>query len=157
MRIGLEAALPVGILLAAALLVPALRQPAAKPAAATAPGATLTAVPWSPEAVAGRTGVVFVDFTAAWCITCQVNERVALSSPAVVDAFASAGATYMQADWTRRDPAITRALAEHGRAGVPLYLVYPAKGEPKVLPQLLSEGLVREAIETAAAESVRGG
>jgi thiol:disulfide interchange protein DsbD len=56
----------------------------------------------------------------------------------------------MKADWTSRDPVITRALAAHGRAGVPLYLVYPAKGEPKVLPQLLSEGLVREAIENAA-------
>ena len=56
----------------------------------------------------------------------------------------------MKADWTNRDPAITRALAEHGYAGVPLYLVYPARGEPKELPLLLSEGMVREAIEAAA-------
>jgi thiol:disulfide interchange protein DsbD len=151
-RVALEAALPVGVLVAAAILVPALgrsAKPASAPASA-ASSAALVAVPWSPEAVAGRKGVVFVDFTAAWCITCQVNESVALSSPAVAETFAKAGAVYMKADWTSRDPVITRALAAHGRAGVPLYLVYPAKGEPKVLPQLLSEGLVREAIENAA-------
>jgi thiol:disulfide interchange protein DsbD len=148
-RVGLEAALPVAMLIAAVILVPTLRRPAT-PATTPASNAALNAVPWSAEAVASRTGVVFVDFTAAWCITCQVNERVALSSPAIAQTFARAGATYMKADWTSRDPAITRALADHGRAGVPLYLVYPAKGEPKVLPQLLSEGMVREAIETAA-------
>lgn len=155
-RIALEAALPLGMLVAALILVPALRRPA-DPASASASKAVLVAVPWSAQAVSSRTGVVFVDFTAAWCITCQVNERMALSSRAIAETFASAGATYMKADWTNRDPAIARALADHGRAGVPLYLVYPARGEPKVLPQLLSEGLVREAIETAAANPVRGG
>jgi thiol:disulfide interchange protein DsbD len=94
---------------------------------------------------------VFVNFTAAWCITCQVNERAALSSPRVAQAFARSGMVYLKADWTRRDPAIATALAEQGRAGVPLYLVYAAGGAaPQVLPQLLSEGVVVSAVVKAA-------
>ena len=66
-------------------------------------------------------------------------------------AFAKAGAVYMKADWTNRDAVIAKELADHGRAGVPLYLLYPANGgEPKVLPQLLTEGLVKQALEDAA-------
>jgi thiol:disulfide interchange protein DsbD len=94
---------------------------------------------------------VFVNFTAAWCITCQVNERSALSSREVVQAFARTGAVYLKADWTRRDPQIAEALAEHGRAGVPLYLVYGTDGSPpQVLPQLLTADEVAKAIEKAA-------
>ncbi|MGZ5965885.1 MAG: hypothetical protein ACXWKY_20070, partial [Caulobacteraceae bacterium] len=67
------------------------------------------------------------------------------------DAFARAGAVYMEADWTRRDAEIAEALAAHGRAGVPLYLVYAkAGGQPQVLPQILSEDAVIRAVETAA-------
>lgn len=107
---------------------------------------------WTPERVdaerrAGRP--VFVDFTAAWCITCQVNERTALASPAVREAFARTRAVYLKADWTNPDPKITEALASHGRSGVPLYLVYGADGAPKILPQLLTERIVIEAIEAA--------
>ena len=69
---------------------------------------------------------VFVDVTAAWCITCLVNERVALRSAAVTDAFARKGVVTLKADWTTRDPVITRVLASFGRNGVPLYLLYPA-------------------------------
>ena len=94
---------------------------------------------------------VFVDFTAAWCVTCQVNEKVAFASPAVSKAFEKSGMVYLKGDWTRKDAVIEAELARHGRAGVPLYLVYPAKGgAPVVLPQLLTEGLVLEAIKTAA-------
>jgi thiol:disulfide interchange protein DsbD len=93
---------------------------------------------------------VFVNFTAAWCITCQVNERAALSSREVAQAFSRTGAVYLKADWTRRDPEIAQALAEHGRAGVPLYLVYGADGSPpQVLPQILTAGVVAAAIEKA--------
>jgi thiol:disulfide interchange protein DsbD len=92
-----------------------------------------------------------VDFTAAWCITCQVNEKVALSSPQVARAFSKANAAYLKADWTRKDAAIAGALAEQGRAGVPLYLVYGTGGAaPRVLPQLLTEGTVIAAIDKAA-------
>ena len=94
---------------------------------------------------------MFVNFTAAWCVTCQVNDAAAIARPATAEAFRKAGAVYLVADWTNRDAAIAKALAEHGRAGVPLYLVYGADGsDPVVLPQLLSEGMVVDAIGKAA-------
>jgi len=84
-------------------------------------------------------------------VTCQVNDRAALSSPAVAEAFKRTGAVYLKGDWTNRDGAIAAELAAHGRAGVPLYLIYDAKGgEPVVLPQLLTEGMVAKALEEAA-------
>lgn len=90
---------------------------------------------------------VFVNFTAAWCVTCKVNEAAALTKPTVAQAFADENVAYLVGDWTNRDDAIAAALAEHGRAGVPLYLFYPADGgEPIILPQVLSEGLVLETI-----------
>ncbi|WP_312160999.1 protein-disulfide reductase DsbD domain-containing protein [Phenylobacterium sp.] len=93
---------------------------------------------------------VLVNFTAAWCVTCQVNERVALTSQAVADAFKDTGAVYLKADWTRKDAVIEAELARHGRAGVPLYLVYGAKGGDEViLPQILTEGLVVRALKDA--------
>lgn len=106
--------------------------------------------PWSAARVAalraeGKT--IFVDFTADWCITCKVNERGALASDAVKTAFADAGVVTLVADWTRSDPAITEALAAFGRNGVPLYLVYPKGGEPRVLPQVLTPGIVIDALK----------
>ena len=84
-------------------------------------------------------------------MTCQVNEKLALSSAGVAQVFRDNNAVLLRADWTNRDATIAAALAEHGRAGVPLYLVYPAKGGPPViLPQLLTEGMVIAAIEKAA-------
>jgi len=106
--------------------------------------------PWSPERVRqlvadGRP--VFVNFTAAWCITCKVNERVALATVDTQRLFETHGVAYLVADWTRRDPAITRQLERFGRNGVPLYLLYARHGEtPRVLPQILTEGLVAEAV-----------
>jgi thiol:disulfide interchange protein DsbD len=100
---------------------------------------------------------VFVNFTAAWCITCLANERVALSRQEVKDAFAALGVTYLKADWTNRNAAIAAALAEHGRAGVPLYLVYPgSKGaQAEVLPQLLTVDIIVRAAERAAGREVQ--
>lgn len=82
---------------------------------------------------------VFVNMTAAWCVTCLVNERVAISSDAVQRAFAENHVTYLKGDWTRQDSQITDYLRENGRDGVPLYVYYPARGEPTVLPQILTE------------------
>jgi thiol:disulfide interchange protein DsbD len=93
---------------------------------------------------------VLVNMTAAWCITCNVNERVALSSDRIRAAFAEHGVTYLKGDWTRQDPAITAYLESFGRAGVPLYVLYPAGGgEPRLLPQLLTETAVLEEIRSA--------
>jgi len=91
---------------------------------------------------------VLVNFTASWCLTCLVNERNAFADSAVQQVFHVKGVTLMKGDWTNRDPAITKALAAFGRAGVPLYVVYnskPGSAEPVVLPQILSAGVVRGA------------
>jgi thiol:disulfide interchange protein len=85
---------------------------------------------------------VFAYFTADWCLTCKVNEQVAIERTEVRDAFAKADVTVLRGDWTRRDPAITRYLTAHGSAGVPLYVWYPARGEPRVLPQVLTPGML---------------
>ena len=90
---------------------------------------------------------MFVDFTAAWCVTCQVNKRVALTSDKVIAAFAAAGVVRMRADWTTRDERITQALAQFGRNGVPLYVLYDTKGLPTVLPEILTEGMVLAALD----------
>lgn len=105
---------------------------------------------------AGR--IVFVDFTAAWCISCQVNERVVLSSDGVMAAFRERNVALVKADWTRRDPEITRALAAFGRSGVPLYLVYPPDParEPELLPAVLTPGIVLAALERAAGAGPAG-
>jgi thiol:disulfide interchange protein DsbD len=144
-------------LLAAGAAAAGLRAPAAAQAAASTTAGAGSAIPEEPFSAARLDDLraqgkpVFVNFTAAWCITCQVNERAALSSPEVAQAFARTGAVYLKADWTRRDPEIARALAAQGRAGVPLYLVYGSGGgAPQVLPQLLSQGTVISAIEKAA-------
>jgi thiol:disulfide interchange protein len=86
---------------------------------------------------------VFVNMTAAWCVTCLVNERVAIGTDQVRKAFAADDVTYLKGDWTRQDPAITAFLRQNGRDGVPLYVFFPAGGgEPEVLPQILTEGEV---------------
>ncbi|MDB5392792.1 MAG: thiol:disulfide interchange protein [Rhodospirillales bacterium] len=92
---------------------------------------------------------VFVDFTADWCITCKVNERVALADQAVTDAFAAQGIVALRGDWTRRDGEITRILEANGRGGVPLYLFY-AKGssdKPVILPQILTADIVLHSMQ----------
>jgi len=126
----------------------------------TTSGQTANIQTWTPERVAalqseGRP--VFVNFTAAWCITCLANERVALSREDVKSVFAELGIAYLKADWTNRDPVIARKLAEYRRAGVPLYLFYPAtKGaQAEVLPQLLTANMVIKAAERAAGRNIK--
>lgn len=117
--------------------------------------AVLVSEPWSAarvEQLRAEGRPVFVNFTAAWCVTCKVNEGAALARPRVAHAFGEANVAYLVGDWTNRDAAIAETLAQYGRAGVPLYLYYPADGgDAVVLPQLLSEDLVLEIIagETA--------
>lgn len=107
--------------------------------------------PWSEAAVdaardEGRG--VFVDFTADWCLSCIVNERAVLNTAEIQSLFESRNTLLLKADWTQYDPAITEALARFGRNGVPLYLYYPTDGrEAKVLPQILTPGIVRAAVE----------
>ena len=119
---------------------------------------TATSLPGEPEAYSpqrlanlrAKGQPVFVNMTAAWCVTCLMNERIALSTPEVRQAFAQRGITYLKGDWTRNDPAITNFLREHGRDGVPLYVFYPAGGaSPVVLPQLLTAGIVLDAMGLA--------
>ncbi|MDD2877749.1 MAG: thioredoxin family protein [Acidiphilium sp.] len=108
------------------------------------------AVAFSPEKLtalreAGKP--VLVDMTAAWCITCQVNERVALEPAAMQRFFRAHHVTLMMGDWTRRNPAITAYLAAHGRDGVPIYVFYPPDhAMPVVLPQILTPAIVTDAI-----------
>jgi thiol:disulfide interchange protein DsbD len=109
---------------------------------------------FSPERLAElrRAGTpVFVDFTADWCLTCQVNKRIALNRAEVRERFAGEGVVLMKADWTLRDETITRALAEHGRQGVPLYVLYgrDASQPPRILPEVLSPAIVLGALEEA--------
>ena len=85
---------------------------------------------------------VFIDFTAAWCVTCQVNKLTVLSSKKVAAAFEAADVTFAVADWTNRNASIEQALASFGANGVPLYVFYPAHGEAVILPQPLTEGAV---------------
>ncbi|MDE2276416.1 MAG: thioredoxin family protein, partial [Burkholderiales bacterium] len=125
----------------------AVTQPAGPGAGAEADGAWQ---PWSPERVAqgqaqGRP--VFVDFTAAWCVTCQFNKRTTLHDAAVQRDFAARHVLLLRADWTRRDPAIGAELARMGRSGVPVYALFPpGGGGPRLLDEVLTPGEVRGAL-----------
>ncbi|MGE3146682.1 MAG: protein-disulfide reductase DsbD family protein [Pseudorhodoplanes sp.] len=90
---------------------------------------------------------VFINMTAAWCITCLVNERTALSTENVRAAFEKNGVAYLKGDWTNRNPEITRLLQRYGRSGVPLYVFYPPGKEPAILPQILTESLVLDHVK----------
>jgi thiol:disulfide interchange protein len=89
---------------------------------------------------------VFVNLTADWCVTCLINERVALDSQGVRQAFAARGIVALKGDWTNRNPEITALLQRYGRSGVPLYLLYGSKGDPVILPQLLTASTVLDAL-----------
>lgn len=143
----------VGLVGAVALLSPSLAGVPAGGGSASMTAESDGAEAFSParlEALRAQGKPVFLNITAAWCITCKVNETVAFRS-AFRDALVRDGITYMTADWTRRDPAITNYLEGYGRAGVPLYLVFPeGDGPATVLPQILTEDIVVRALDAAA-------
>jgi len=108
--------------------------------------------PWSQAAVdqtLAKGQPVFVDFTAAWCLSCKVNEAVALGTDAVKDAFKQKNVALFRADWTHADPEISKELQKYHRDGVPLYLLYSpqAKDMPQVLPEVLTPGIVLDALK----------
>jgi len=112
-------------------------------------------IPFSPKRVQNELAQghsVFVDFTAAWCITCKFNEASVLESAAVKSAFARYGIVKMKADWTNADPVVTKTLKQFDRVGVPLYVLYPATApnQPIVLPELLTQALVLNHLQSAA-------
>jgi thiol:disulfide interchange protein DsbD len=95
-----------------------------------------------------KEGPVFVNFTAAWCVTCKVNEIGALNSKRIAGTFNEKELTYMVADWTNEDPQITEALERYGRAGVPLYLLFAKNSlSPVVLPQILTIDVLLSALD----------
>jgi thiol:disulfide interchange protein DsbD len=111
--------------------------------------------PYSQQALASARAAghpVFIDFTAAWCLSCQFNERAVLKSSEIETALQAHHVTLLKADWTNQDPLITRQLASLGRAGVPTYVIYPAApaSPADVLPELLSKSLVLAAIQRDA-------
>ena len=113
----------------------------------TAPGpSSATWQAWSAERVTSEMAAgkpVFVDFTAAWCITSQYNTKTTLANPDVMADFAAKGVTLLRADWTRRDPSVTQALSQIGRSGVPVYVLYQAGQSPRVLSEILTVQAVR--------------
>ena len=128
---------------------------AARPLAASGTGVSASGLKWEPfnqrrvNELLAKGSPIFIDFTAAWCLSCQVNERVVLNNREVVEAFEKKGLIALKADWTSRDPEITAALAAFGRNSVPLYVLYTGNSEdpPKLLPEILTTGAVMDALE----------
>ena len=139
----------VVLLLALAVLRSPLLEAQRSPAAATAGWEHYSPDRLAELRAAGKP--VFVNVTADWCITCLANEKVALSNDAVRADFERRGITYLKGDWTNSDPVLTRLLAEHGRSGVPLYLLYAGapRDRPRILPQLLTPSIVLDTLAEA--------
>ena len=102
----------------------------------------LTYTPQLLDDLREENSLIFLNFTADWCITCKVNEAVALKTTKVSKLLADKNITYMEADWTRKDPIISSTLEQYGRTGLPLYLLFPSKGDPLILPEILTEDIL---------------
>jgi thiol:disulfide interchange protein DsbD len=100
---------------------------------------------------------VFLDFTARWCLTCQVNESTTINTVPIQDKMRALHVVFMKADWTKQDPAITALLKKFGRSGVPLYVIFPAKNpkQPIVLPELITQQIVLDKLDEAGPSQVR--
>ena len=128
----------------------AVAPPASRGALGRAPRGLIAWVPFEraeAERLAAAGTPVFVDVTADWCVTCKVNERLVLDTPEVAGAFDRLGIVAMRADWTTRDRAIGEFLAEHGRYGIPFYMLYRPGGAPHVFPELITRDGVIGALE----------
>ena len=118
-------------------------------------------IEWQPwdraraESLAAEGQLVFVDVTADWCFTCKVNERLVLETPEIAGAFEEHGVVPMKADWTNRNDEIGKFLAEHGRYGIPFYLLYRPGQEPRVFSELLTKEGLREAVQAASSVAQR--
>lgn len=131
------------------LLSPSVEETPVSQTAGAGVQAKNTWQPWSPQAVQqalAENKTVFVDFTAAWCITCQANKKLVLQQDDVLAHMDAHGVVRLRADWTRRDSAISAALTELGRSGVPVYVVHKPGQAPLVLPEVLSKTMVMEAV-----------
>jgi thiol:disulfide interchange protein DsbD len=147
----LSAVLALMLVIGTVQLAPLLTEPSAQPNSSRNDSSNNTWQPWSEVSIAnalqdGRP--VFVDFTAAWCVTCQINKKATLSNVDVMADFAAHQVTLLRADWTRRDPAITNALTGLGRSGVPVYVLYAPNHAPVVLSELLSPAQIHDALQT---------
>jgi thiol:disulfide interchange protein DsbD len=149
MRRAGQAMAAVAVLAAGGLAVSGMGVTASEPAGeAASTSEVFTAARLAQLRAQGRP--VFVNMTAAWCVTCLVNERVAIATGPVQQAFAADDVAYLKGDWTRQDPAITAFLRQNGREGVPLYVFFPAGGgQPEVLPQILTENTVLRLLRTS--------
>jgi suppressor for copper-sensitivity B len=150
---GMRRFAEIGVVAAAALTIGAAAiVPAAKSAGLIA---------WEPfdraraESLAGEGRMVFVDVTADWCFTCKTNERLVLETPEVANAFRERRVVPMRADWTKRDDTIGAFLAEHGRYGIPFYLLYRPGREPVVFSELITRDRLVEAVRGGAAVAQR--
>jgi thiol:disulfide interchange protein DsbD len=150
------------LLLAIALPVAAVEK-MPPPVAASSAKASASGTQWeafTPELVAklrAEGKPVFVDFTASWCLSCQVNERVVLDRPEVQQRLAESGVALVRADWTRHDEVIAQTLAGLGRSGVPTYAFYPADAsrQPELLPEVLTPGIVFAALDEVKSTGLR--
>ncbi|MGH7956042.1 MAG: thioredoxin family protein, partial [Opitutaceae bacterium] len=113
--------------------------------------------PWTPEAVAklrGEGRIVYVDFTARWCATCQTNKKLVFGSDDVLNFFAEKKIAALRADWTKQDPRITAELARYNRSAVPFNVIWvPGQDAPVILPELLTAGTVLDALKNAETAS----
>lgn len=149
-KLGPSLAGALVLLVAVGASIWSVRVLASHPASTQAHSSGLQWEAWTPDAVEkyrSQGKAVFVDFTASWCLSCQVNERVVLDRSDVQARFMQSGVVLLRADWTQHDDAIAQALAKLGRSGVPTYALYlPDRQEPQVLPEVLTSGIVFDAL-----------